>query len=126
MKPYWLGLTSRAGAPWSLSSGRPSRYFADRRALLEEVLDAWQLRSTEEVIERVDREGGDAMARARRAAELTFSADLLAIDLAVRDWARRDPAVAERLRRVDNFRMAYLRTWLGTSAPTTTTSRSAV
>src|SRR5438093_9129363 len=24
-KPYWLGLTSRAGAPWSPSSGRPSR-----------------------------------------------------------------------------------------------------
>jgi hypothetical protein len=26
-------------------------------------------------------------------------------DLAVRDWARRDPAVAERLRRIDNRRM---------------------
>src|SRR5881397_894593 len=24
-KPYWLGLTSRAGAPWSPSSGWPSR-----------------------------------------------------------------------------------------------------
>jgi hypothetical protein len=31
------------------------------------------------------------------------------IDLAVRDWGRRDPAVAERLRRVDNRRMEYLR-----------------
>ena len=30
-------------------------------------------------------------------------------DLAVRDWARRDPAVAERLRRIDNRRMDYLR-----------------
>ena len=39
---------------------------------------------------------------------------LLPIDLAVRDWARRDAAVAERLRRVDNFRIAYLRTLLGT------------
>jgi hypothetical protein len=66
------------------------------------------------VIDRVEREGGDAMARARRAAELTFSDELLPIDLAVRDWARRDPAVADRLRRVDNFRMDYLRTLLGT------------
>jgi AcrR family transcriptional regulator len=89
-------------------------YFDDRRALLEEVLDTWESRSTVQVIERVEDEGGDAMARARRAAELTFSAELLPIDLAVRDWARRDDAVAERLRRVDNVRIAYLRTLLGT------------
>ncbi len=88
-------------------------YFADRRALLGEMLDTWERRSTAEVIERAEREGGDAMARARRAAELTFSDELLPIDLAVRDWSRRDPAVAERLRRVDNRRMDYLRTLLG-------------
>jgi AcrR family transcriptional regulator len=88
-------------------------YFDDRQALLEEVLDTWESRSTERVIERVELEGGDAMARARRAAELTFSAELLPIDLAVRDWARRDGAVAERLRRVDNSRIDYLRALLG-------------
>ena len=31
------------------------------------------------------------------------------IELAVRDWARRDKAVARRLRRVDNRRMDYMR-----------------
>jgi hypothetical protein len=31
------------------------------------------------------------------------------IDLAVRDWARRDKAVAARLRRVDNRRIEYMR-----------------
>ena len=87
-------------------------YFPDRRALLEEMLDTWERRSTAEVIERVEREGGDAMARGRRAAALTFSDELLPIDLAVRDWARREPAVAERLRRVDNQRMDYLRALL--------------
>jgi AcrR family transcriptional regulator len=92
-----------------VSKGGFYGYFADRRALLAEVLDAWELRSTEQVID----EGGDAMARARRAAELTFSAELRPVDLAVRDWARRDETVAERLRRVDNVRMAYLRTLLG-------------
>jgi hypothetical protein len=46
---------------------------------------------------------------------LTFSGDrLLPIDLAVRDWARRDEAVAERLRRVDNRRMGVLREMIGT------------
>ena len=97
-----------------VSKGGFYGYFGDRRALLDEMLDAWERRSTEDVIDRVEHEGGDAMARARRAAELTFSDELLPIDLAVRDWSRRDPAVAARLRRVDNFRMDYLRTLLGT------------
>jgi hypothetical protein len=35
------------------------------------------------------------------------------IDLAVRDWARRDPAVAARLRRIDNRRMDGLRSLFG-------------
>jgi AcrR family transcriptional regulator len=87
-------------------------YFANRPALLDEMLDTWERRSTEEVIERVEREGGDPMAKGRRAAALTFSDELLPVDLAVRDWARREPAVAERLRRVDNFRMDYLRSLL--------------
>jgi len=83
--------------------------FADRNALLAEMLDTWERRSTDEVIERVERRGGDVRAKLRRAGALTFSAELLPIDLAVRDWARRDRAVAERLRRVDNRRMDYLR-----------------
>ncbi|NJP78957.1 TetR/AcrR family transcriptional regulator, partial [Streptomyces sp. AA8] len=34
-------------------------------------------------------------------------------ELAIREWARRDEAVAERLRRVDNRRMDYLRSLFG-------------
>lgn len=84
-------------------------YFADRTALLEEMLDAWERRSTSGAIEQAEYEGGDALTRAQRAADLTFSPELRPVDLAVRDWARRDPAVAERLVRVDNQRMEYLR-----------------
>ena len=53
-----------------------------------------------------------ATTRARASAapaKNTFSDRLLPIDLAIRDWARRDPAVAARLRRVDNQRMGFLR-----------------
>jgi AcrR family transcriptional regulator len=84
-------------------------YFADRNALLEEMLDTWERKATDEVIERVQRKGADVRTRLRRAGALTFSAELLPIDLAIREWSRRDEAVAERLRRVDNRRMAYLR-----------------
>lgn len=99
-----LGVT-RGGFYW---------HFDDRRALLDEMLDTWERRSTEEVIERVEREGGDPEAKARRAGALTFSDQLLPIDLAVRDWSRRELPVADRLRRVDNRRMEYLRSQLAT------------
>ena len=54
------------------------------------------------------------LARLRRAGALTFSDDLLPIELAIRAWSRHDPAVAGRLRRVDNQRMDYLRALFGT------------
>jgi hypothetical protein len=44
-------------------------------------------------------------------------ADRMPVDLAMRDWARRDPGVAERVRRVDNQRMDYLRELFGTFCP---------
>ena len=67
------------------------------------------------MIERVERDGGDASIRLRRLFALAFSSsEALRTDLAVRDWARRDPAVADRLRRVDNRRMEYLRSLLRT------------
>lgn len=93
-------------------------HFRDRDALLEEMLGTWERESTDEVVERVEHEGGDPAVKLRRAGALTFSSDrLLPIDLAVRDWSRRDSAVAERLRRVDNRRMDYLRLLFGAVCP---------
>ncbi|MEO3855400.1 TetR/AcrR family transcriptional regulator [Acrocarpospora sp. B8E8] len=89
--------------------------FADRDALLRAMLDTWERESIDEVLDRVEREGGDPRTKIQRAGVLTFSSDrLLPIDLAIRDWARRDEAVAERLRRVDNRRMTLLRELIGT------------
>ncbi len=93
-----LGVT-RGGFYW---------HFADRRALLEAMLDTWERATTDEVFSRVESEGGDAGAKLRRLFPLATSR-VLAVELAVRDWARREEAVAERLRRIDNRRMEYLR-----------------
>ena len=88
-------------------------YFADRYALLAEMLDVWEHEVTDEVIHRVEAAGGDARERlARLRAIVDSGAGLLTdinTDLAIREWARRDPAVAARLRRVDNRRLDYLR-----------------
>jgi AcrR family transcriptional regulator len=84
-------------------------FFADRDALLAEMLDRWERESVDDVLASVERIGGDPRTKVRRAGLLTLSEQLMPIDLAVRGWARRDPAVARRLRRVDGRRMAYLR-----------------
>jgi AcrR family transcriptional regulator len=87
-------------------------HFDGREALLAEMLDAWERVAIDEAIERVESAGGDARAKLRRLFELASSPavrGLGSIDLAVREWARRDRAVALRLRRVDNRRLQYMR-----------------
>src|SRR5713101_534872 len=79
-----LGVT-RGGFYW---------HFDDRRALLEEILDTWERVGVDEVIERVEREGGDASAKLQRLSALAASSEEpLRIDLAIRDWARREQTV---------------------------------
>jgi AcrR family transcriptional regulator len=96
---------SRGGFYW---------HFEDRPALLGEILDTWERMTTDEVIEQVERRGGDGRAKLRRAGGITAAEGLLPVDLAIRAWSRHDPAVAERLRRVDNRRMDYLRSLFST------------
>jgi AcrR family transcriptional regulator len=94
-------------------------HFEDRAALLEEMLDSWEQSVVGDVIARVESEPGEPRAKLRHLFELASSsadllpADLLAVELALRDWARRDDAVAARLRRIDNQRMEYLRALFG-------------
>ena len=93
-------------------------HFDDRRGLLEEMLDSWERAGVDDVIERVESEGGDARAKLRRLSAIAGSSDeALRIDLAVRDWSRRDERVAKRLTRVDNRRMDYLRLLFGAFCP---------
>lgn len=88
-------------------------HFDSRQALLVEMLGQWERTLVDDVIERVEGEGGDERARLRRLSGIATSSDeLLRVDLAVRDWARRDRKVARRLRRADNKRMDYMRSLL--------------
>jgi AcrR family transcriptional regulator len=103
-----LGVT-RGGFYW---------HFEHRDALLDEMLDSWERVVIDEVIERVERDGGDGRTRLRRLSSLAGTGGgLLEVELAIRDWARRDKAVAKRLKRVDNRRMDYLRSLFGDFCP---------
>ena len=84
-------------------------HFKDREALLTAVLDEWESGGTLAIIAAVDSVHGSARTRLLQLWNLTNVGDGLAGELAIRDWSRRDPAVAERVARVDDQRMAYVR-----------------
>jgi AcrR family transcriptional regulator len=89
--------------------------FADRNALVERVLDTWEQAVVDDVISRIENTDDDPRTKLRHLFELARDRSGavgrgLAVELAIRDWARRSPGVSERLRRVDDRRMAYLRT----------------
>jgi AcrR family transcriptional regulator len=87
-------------------------YFDNRSALLEEMLDAFEHEGVDAIIELVEAPGGDARDKLMALFALgTGDAvpELFAVELAIREWARRDAAVAERLHRIDNRRMEYMR-----------------
>ena len=89
-------------------------HFQDRAALLDALLDDWEQTVVDDVIAQVDAGGGDARDRLRRLFTLAGSRrDLPPVELAIRDWARRDSGVAPRLKRLDNRRFAYLRELFG-------------
>ncbi|MFH0517992.1 TetR/AcrR family transcriptional regulator [Streptomyces sp. M41] len=105
-----------------VSKGGFYGYFRNREALLTEMLDTWEHEVAESVIEYVESGGGDARTRLVRLFGLVADTAEgpvrgVSADIAVRDWARRDAAVAERLRRVDNRRMDYLRSLFSSFCP---------
>jgi AcrR family transcriptional regulator len=87
-------------------------HFTDRQALLDEMLDTWEKAMVDDVIARVENQPADPRAKLQQLFDLAPSADF-AVELALRDWARRDRNVAERLHRVDNRRLEWLRSLFG-------------
>jgi AcrR family transcriptional regulator len=85
-------------------------HFADRAALLGEMLDRWEQAGADDIIAVVERNPDGPRAQLLQLIDVVRSSDGVAVELAVRDWARRDDDVALRLGRVDERRMQYLRT----------------
>jgi AcrR family transcriptional regulator len=107
-----LGVT-RGGFYW---------YFTNRETLLTEMLDSWEHAVAAAVVEQVESGGGDGRARLARLFSIVAEFDHGAVqgvevELAIRDWARRDELVAQRLQRVDNLRMDYLRSLFSSFCP---------
>lgn len=87
-------------------------HFKDRDALLSEVLKAWRQAATEQVTERFSRDNQDPRALIRDLLSLPFrgrSAQRAArIELAIRDWARRDAMARQAVDEADATRIDYI------------------
>jgi AcrR family transcriptional regulator len=86
-------------------------HFVNRDALIEAALDAWVARGTEAIIQDVAAEaaGPKAQLRALWQRVSRDSADDMRTELAIRELGQRDDDVRERVRRVDERRMGFLR-----------------
>jgi AcrR family transcriptional regulator len=99
-------------ASLGVSKGGFYWHFKDRRALLKEMLDSWERTVAEDVIAQVESTPAEPRDKLWQLFALAPSVDF-AVELAIREWARRDDEVAARVRRIDNRRMDYLRSLFG-------------
>ena len=81
-------------------------YFDDLRGLQDELLRRWQ-RNTESIVERTERGASTITTACLGVFECWADSSLYdaRLDLAVRDWGRRDADVAERVRDADDRRL---------------------
>jgi AcrR family transcriptional regulator len=86
-------------------------HFEGRDDLLFAVLDEWRLRMTSEVQSLIFDRSGTPWERLERLLRIAISArpDVPGgpFEITLRDWARRDPKVAEVVRSVDAARIAF-------------------
>jgi AcrR family transcriptional regulator len=91
-----------------VSKGGFYRRFKDRRALLNALLDTWASRRIATLDQQFALSGATPAERLRALIKLyteRISAHGIAIELAIRQWARTDKAAAEAAARVDEHRL---------------------
>lgn len=91
-------------------------HFADRPAFLSAMLDRWEQRAVGDVIAQLESHEAAPDGRLRELfgiASAAISTGGMEIELAIRDWGRRDDSVLARLARVDARRMTYMRDLFG-------------
>ena len=86
-------------------------HFKDREDLLQAILDRWERTGSDVVFREVDRVGGDGERRLKHMSDIIFRryGDQLNLELALRDWGRKDPKILETIAREDERRMDYMR-----------------
>lgn len=99
----------------SVTKGSFYWHFKDREDLLQAMLQQWGKAGSEIVFKEVDRVGGDGEQRLKHMSDIIFKryGDQLNLELALRDWGRKDPRIWEVIAREDERRMDYMRALFG-------------
>ncbi|MCK6065510.1 MULTISPECIES: TetR/AcrR family transcriptional regulator [Microbacterium] len=94
-----------------VSKGGFYGYFGDRARFLAELLSTWEHAATDGIVTRVGVDG-DPRERVRELARALRSEEpsILSVqtEVAIRDWARRDPGVQAAVQRVQVAQAAFL------------------
>jgi AcrR family transcriptional regulator len=87
-------------------------HFKDRGELLGQVLHAWRRGATEQVSERFSQRHADPQQLVREIISLPFrgrsALRAARVELAIRDWARRDPTARQAVDEADASRISYI------------------
>jgi AcrR family transcriptional regulator len=85
-------------------------HFKNLREYRAALMTEWERRYTHQIIQQVERAGGDAAAKLRRLMSVSARAASAGprITFALRLWAMSDPRVGKIVARVDDVRLAYL------------------
>jgi AcrR family transcriptional regulator len=87
-------------------------HFKDRSDLLQSVLEVWKDGRIKDIVKQTRANGGKELSQLHHVIEV-YSASLsrkgMMIELAVRDWARRDEAAAAIVEEVDTWRLKCAR-----------------
>lgn len=87
-------------------------HFKDRQDLLERMLTGWRDAATEQIIHRFEKSGATPQMLIKELLLLPFrgqsAQNSAAIELAIREWARRDDLARQALEQVDAQRLAYV------------------
>ena len=95
----------------SVTKGSFYWHFKDRDDLLQAMIEHWGKTGSEVVFKEVDRVGGDGERRLKHMSDIIFKryGDQLNLELALRDWGRKEPKIWEIIAREDERRMDYMR-----------------
>jgi AcrR family transcriptional regulator len=92
-----------------VSTGSFYWHFRGRDDFVASLVDYWGKEFTSRVAEHVANVEGDARQRLLELMEYLLEHDVPRYDVAFRAWAAQDPAVARRVRRVDQQRLRVVR-----------------
>jgi AcrR family transcriptional regulator len=88
-------------------------HFKDRADLLRAMLVRWEQVMTRALIGQAEAAGGTAQDRLRVLFRLSFEKRAVPLEMALRDWGRREPFVTRAVARVDRRRLRYLERLFG-------------